>query len=211
MASITSQLLFLPSFSPSRTSTKVSQTTLVILHQVRISMRTEAGDGNIDLLGDFGARDPFPAELESSFGDKVLGNVNTEHKILIPNASALSLSEQDCSPLPHLQPPLTEHEAKQLLFKVVGWKVVPVDGVLRLQCLWRLRDFNSAVELINRICKAVEQTGHFPDIHIQQNNQVRAELWTTSIGGLSINDFIVAAKIDKVKSSDLALKKRAWA
>ena len=30
---------------------------------------------------DFGARDPFAAEIESNFGEKVLGNYNTDHKI----------------------------------------------------------------------------------------------------------------------------------
>ena len=44
-----------------------------------------------DLLGDFGARDPFPEEIESKFGEKVLGNVDTLHQILIPTLSALSL------------------------------------------------------------------------------------------------------------------------
>lgn len=71
-----------------------------------------------DLLGDFGARDPFPAELESGFGDKVLGNLDTEHKILIPVASALSLAEQDCSPVSPLQSPMSLDEAQKLLKKV---------------------------------------------------------------------------------------------
>lgn len=34
-----------------------------------------------DFLGDFGVRDPFPTELESGFGEEVLGNVETEHKL----------------------------------------------------------------------------------------------------------------------------------
>ncbi|KAK2638799.1 hypothetical protein Ddye_026594 [Dipteronia dyeriana] len=42
-----------------------------------------------DKLGDFRARDPFPAEVESGSGEKVLGIVDTEHKILIPNLSTL--------------------------------------------------------------------------------------------------------------------------
>ncbi|KFK40584.1 hypothetical protein AALP_AA2G014900 [Arabis alpina] len=51
-----------------------------------------------DFLGDFGARDPYPEEMASQFGDKVLGCQNTEHKILIPNASVRSLAELQCSP-----------------------------------------------------------------------------------------------------------------
>lgn len=177
---------------PSRTS---SLTTLAMEH---------------DKLGDFGARDPFPAEIEYQFGDKVLGPVDTEHKILIPNASALSLAHLQCTPISPLQPPMTEIDAKTLLLKVVGWRLISGEGGFKLQCLWKLRDFHCGVELINRIYKAVEATGHFPDLHVE-SNQVRAELWTASIGGLSMNDFIVAAKIDAVKSSDLVPRKRAWA
>ncbi|RVW39297.1 putative pterin-4-alpha-carbinolamine dehydratase [Vitis vinifera] len=145
-----------------------------------------------DLLGDFGARDPFPAEIESKFGEKVLGNLDTEHKILIPNVSALSLAQQECSP-------------------VVGWRLSDEAGVLKLQCLWKLRDFKCGVELINRIYKVAEAAGHFPNLHLEQPNQIRAELWTASIGGLSMNDFIVAAKIDEIRTSDLVPKKRIWA
>lgn len=109
--------------------------------------------------------------------------------------------------------------------------------------MWKLRDYQCGVELINRIYKVVESTGHFPDIHLEQSNQIRAVLWTSSIGktslnlriwfslniiyfsaswfyvpfilfvagGLSMNDFIVAAKLDEIKTSDLAPRKRVWA
>ncbi|XP_058104146.1 probable pterin-4-alpha-carbinolamine dehydratase, chloroplastic [Magnolia sinica] len=164
-----------------------------------------------DLLGDFGARDPFPAEIESGFAENVLGNVDTEHRILIPNILALSLSQQKCTPISASQTPMTEDEAKSLLRKVVGWRLVESEGRLRIQCLWRLRDFACGVELINRIYKVIEDVGHYPNLHLEQPNQVRAELWTASIGGLSMNDFIVAAKIDEIKTSDLVPKKRVWA
>lgn len=165
-----------------------------------------------DLLGDFGGRDPFPAEIESKFGEKVLGYCNTEHKILIPTASALSLAQQECTPTSPNQTPLSEFEAKQLLIKVVGWRLAHEGGVLKLQCTWKLRDFECGLELINRIRKVVEGTGHLPTLHqLEQSNQVHAELWTASIGGLSMNDFIVAAKIDQVKTSDLVPRKRVWA
>lgn len=70
-----------------------------------------------DPLGDFGARDPFPAEIETNFCDKV-GTLDTEHKILIPNVAAMSLAQQECAPITHLQSPMTEDDAKSLLRKV---------------------------------------------------------------------------------------------
>jgi len=64
----------------------------------------------------------------------------------------------------------------------VGWRLVNEEGGQKLQCLWKLRDFKCGVELINRISKVAEAAGHFPNICLEQPNQVRAELWTTSIG-----------------------------
>ncbi|XP_068651216.1 probable pterin-4-alpha-carbinolamine dehydratase, chloroplastic [Aristolochia californica] len=164
-----------------------------------------------DLLGDFGARDPFPQEIESNFGDKVLGNGDTGHRILIPNISALSLAQQDCAPISPSQPPISEEDAQKLLKKVIGWRLVNGEGGLKLQCLWKLRDFTCAVELINRIAKVAEATGHYPNFYLENPNHVRAELWTASIGGLSMNDFVAAAKIDDIKTTDLVPKKRVWA
>ncbi|XP_074290802.1 putative pterin-4-alpha-carbinolamine dehydratase, chloroplastic [Silene latifolia] len=166
-----------------------------------------------DIIGDFGARDPFPAELESQFCEKVLGNMSTEHKILIPQASVLSLSQHSCIPISSDTTPLTQYEAKQLLHKVLGWRVAEdKDKVFKLYCLWKVKDFDSGVELINRISNVGQTAGHSPVLHhLEETNQVRAELWTPQIGGLSINDFIVAAKIDDINTSDLVPRKRVWA
>ncbi|GJW94563.1 probable pterin-4-alpha-carbinolamine dehydratase, chloroplastic [Tanacetum coccineum] len=73
-------------------------------------------------LGDFGARDPFPAEIETNFCDRV-GVFDTEHKILIPNVAALSLAHQECGPI---NGPMSEDDAKSLLRKVnfVSYEVI---------------------------------------------------------------------------------------
>ncbi|RZS21904.1 hypothetical protein BHM03_00054612 [Ensete ventricosum] len=71
-----------------------------------------------DLLGDFGARDPFPEEIESNFCEKVLGNTDTMHRILIPNISALSLAQMSCEPVSSSQPPISTEVAEKLLKKL---------------------------------------------------------------------------------------------
>ncbi|KAL3622020.1 Alpha subunit of the F1 sector of mitochondrial F1F0 ATP synthase [Castilleja foliolosa] len=200
-------LTFSPILSLSRNPTQKPQNFLHMISK-RSSFRIRAQK---DPLGEFGARDPFPAEIESQFGDKVLGFMSTEHKILIPNASALSLAQQKCAPVSQLQQPLSEDEAKKLLFKIVGWRLVPEEDGLKLKGMWKVRDMKCGEELINRITKAVENTGHLPDLHLEAPNQVRAQLWTSSIGGLSMNDFIVAAMIDEIKISDLQPRQRVWA
>ncbi|XP_041992570.1 probable pterin-4-alpha-carbinolamine dehydratase, chloroplastic [Salvia splendens] len=200
-----SSLLSISTISPSRPRSTLPST-------VRSApLRLRAEGGNIDLLGDFGARDPFPAEIESNFADKVQGNVSTEHKILIPNASALSLAQMHCAPLADIRHPLSLDDAKKLLFKVVGWKLVDEEDGLKLEGVWKVRDEKCGEELINRIKSKVESTGHLPLLCFEAPNLVRTRLWTSSVGGLSLNDFIVAAKIDEIKVSDLQPRLRVWA
>lgn len=189
----------------------------------RTALRRGGRNGRVvamaDILGDFGARDPFPEEIESKFGEKVLGNVDTLHQILIPTLSALSLAD-----LP-LQPgaePLSLDDARGLLFKVVGWRLLLSEHddqrPARLQCVWKVRDESCGQELIARINVALDGAGHAPaalllEAPTNQQLQVRAELSTPSAAGdsLTINDYILAARIDKVKTLDLIPKKRVWA
>jgi 4a-hydroxytetrahydrobiopterin dehydratase len=50
----------------------------------------------------------------------------------------------------------------------------------------------------NRIAEVAEEDGHHPDLHVEGYRNVSVELWTHAIGGLSENDFILAAKIDQL-------------
>ena len=43
-----------------------------------------------------------------------------------------------------------------------------------------------------------EREGHHPDLHLEGYHNFRVELWTHSVGGLSENDFVLAAKTDKI-------------
>jgi hypothetical protein len=70
------------------------------------------------LLIETGVGFPCAAELESNFGDKVIGFAGTEHHILIPTLSVLSLAEKTVKPVPEGTAPLTEDQAKALLRKV---------------------------------------------------------------------------------------------
>ncbi|KAG0585744.1 hypothetical protein M758_2G033900 [Ceratodon purpureus] len=171
-----------------------------------------AGAGADD--GGWGARDPYPAEIESNFGDRINGNVDTEHIIMVPTLAVLSLSEKTIKPLAEGAVPLTEAEAKALLRKVVGWRLVnqgSSDGAgLKLQCDWVLRDSDSVNELYSRIAKVAEATSYEHEIQTLENNKVRIEVWTPAIGGLSENDFIFASKLDQVETKDLTKRLRTW-
>lgn len=66
--------------------------------------------------------------------------------------------------------------------QIVGWRIVNEEGGLKLHGLWKVRDEKCGQELIDRINRAVESTGHLPTLHLEPPKQVRAELWTSSIG-----------------------------
>ncbi|CAH1454293.1 unnamed protein product [Lactuca virosa] len=96
------------------------------------------------------------AEIETNFSDRV-GTLDTEHRILILNV-AMSLAQQECTPISHLQSPIFDDDAQQLLRKVVGWRLVKEEGKLKLRCLWKLRDYECGVILINKIFNIVKST-----------------------------------------------------
>ena len=54
------------------------------------------------------------------------------------------------------------------------------------------------MERVNRIAEIAESDGHHPDLHITGYRKLKIDLTTHAIGGLSENDFILAAKIDQV-------------
>lgn len=58
-------------------------------------------------------------------------------------------------------------------------------------------DFKQAMEFVNKVAEIAEKEGHHPDLNIKWN-KVRLECSTHAIGGLSTNDFILAAKVDAV-------------
>ena len=67
----------------------------------------------------------------------------------------------------------------------------------RIKREFKFKDFAEAIQFVNKVAEIAEQEGHHPDIHIFYN-KVRIELWTHAISGLSENDFILAAKIEKM-------------
>ena len=62
----------------------------------------------------------------------------------------------------------------------------------------KLKNFREAVKLVNNVAALAEREQHHPDLHIEGYRNVWIEIFTHAIGGLSENDFILAAKIDQV-------------
>jgi 4a-hydroxytetrahydrobiopterin dehydratase len=93
-------------------------------------------------------------------------------------------------------PKLTPEEAGALLRSVPGWQLAHDGGRIRRE--WVARNFLAAIDFFNKVAAVAEAEGHHPDLHLVGYRHVAIEIWTHAIGGLSENDFILAAKIDEV-------------
>lgn len=105
------------------------------------------------------------------------------------------LVSRDCVPCRGGVPPLSEAAARELAVETPQWMVA--ENGTRLVRTVELEDFKAAIEFVNRVADLAERQGHHPDIAIHWN-KVELVLWTHKIGGLHENDFILAAKIDRL-------------
>lgn len=107
------------------------------------------------------------------------------------------LSERHCVVCKPGTPTLAAAEVDQLRQQVPDWEVVEQDGHLTLTRTFLFNGFMPGVELVTQIARIAEAEGHHPDLHLRYGS-LRVELWTHVAGGLTDNDFILAAKIDQL-------------
>src|SRR5207248_9769173 len=110
--------------------------------------------------------------------------------------TAEQLTRKTCVPCEGGVPRLTLDEARLFLKNVPGWQLTP-DGE-RIRREWRVKNFMAAIDFFNKVATLAEAEGHHPDLHLVGYRNIAIELWTHAIGGLSENDFILAAKIDQI-------------
>ena len=95
------------------------------------------------------------------------------------------------------EPILTDAEIEDLLPHLPQWQVKEVDGVKRLEKVFKFKNFVQALEFTNKVGAAAEEEDHHPLI-ITEWGRVTLQWWTHIIKGLHKNDFIMAAKSDEI-------------
>ena len=109
---------------------------------------------------------------------------------------ATPLAERHCAVCTPETPTLPRDQADVLLGQLnAGWKIVERDGHPLLTRTFRFKGFMPGVDLVNRFAELAEQEAHHPDLHLAYG-QLRVELRTHAAGGLTENDFVLAAKFD---------------
>ena len=107
------------------------------------------------------------------------------------------LADKKCVPCQGGVPPLEQSKVDELLAQLDGWTVEKGHHLTR-----RLTfpDFVTALAFVNKVGDVAEEQGHHPDIHLAWG-KVTIETWTHKIDGLTESDFILAAKIDRLRTS----------
>ncbi|KPV40207.1 pterin-4-alpha-carbinolamine dehydratase [Thiohalorhabdus denitrificans] len=117
----------------------------------------------------------------------------------------MELTDKRCAPCEGGTPPLSGEEAQSLLQELnasaeaqkTPWTVTADERQLKKG--FKLKNFVEAVDFVNRIKDVAEEESHHPDLEVGYGKVV-VRLTTHAIGGLSENDFILAAKIDALRS-----------
>ncbi|MEW5302730.1 MAG: hypothetical protein WDW36_005483 [Sanguina aurantia] len=206
----------------------VSRALLALQQQVK-------SEAVADLLGqDFGARDPTAGEIGSNFSEKTLGNYDTNHIVKPPDSIGqfIGLTSKRCaeSGVPILLMPAEQELLRQ---QAQGWRVLQNKaGHSCIQQSWKGKDAAAAQQLLDLISGVSASEGHPMSAQLGPDGlSITAELSTesaghvcahvrslrplvdTAAGGLTLNDFIVAAKVNQLKLTDMLEKKKArfWA
>ncbi len=105
----------------------------------------------------------------------------------------MELAQKKCVPCEGGIPRLKAEEVRQYLQRVEGWETKDE----KIHRRFKFKNFVEAMNFVNALAKIAEAEGHHPDFTVHYN-QVDVVIWTHAIGGLSENDFILAAKIDGI-------------
>ena len=106
------------------------------------------------------------------------------------------LRKSRCVPCEGGVPKLTPAEIEQQLTLVEGWSAI--DQPDRIRKTWVVKNFMAGLAFFEKVAELAEDEGHHPDLHLHGYRNVEIEIWTHAIGGLSLNDFILAARIDEL-------------
>lgn len=109
----------------------------------------------------------------------------------------MDLAGKKCVPCEVGTPSMTRDKAKEWLAQVSDWELIEEEGKLKIRKRFKFDSYMDGVDFINKVAGIAEGEGHHPDILLGWR-RVTVNLMTHAIGGLSENDFIMAAKIDQL-------------
>ena len=111
----------------------------------------------------------------------------------------MELAQQKCTTYKAGSPPLTRKETMELLGQVPGWSLS--NGHITKN--FEKGDAATCIAFFNEIAALANDEGHFPDICAKESRFIEVSLYTYPAGGLTKNDFIMAAKLNAMEKPQL--------
>jgi 4a-hydroxytetrahydrobiopterin dehydratase len=105
-----------------------------------------------------------------------------------------ALAQRHCTPLEKGTPPLDREQAQGLLAELNGDWALAEDGK-GIRRAYRFKNYYETMAFVNALAWIAHREDHHPDLEVGYN-RCQVVFSTHSVGGLSFNDFICAAKID---------------
>ena len=110
------------------------------------------------------------------------------------------LSEQKCVPCSGGSSKLSDGEIKEYQAQVPSWEIKEHDGEKRLEKVYKFSNFMNGLAFTQKVGEEAENQGHHPAL-LTEWGKVTVTWWTHDVGGLHQNDFVMAAKTDKIAES----------
>ncbi|AWL11338.1 4a-hydroxytetrahydrobiopterin dehydratase [Saliniradius amylolyticus] len=107
------------------------------------------------------------------------------------------LSQQKCEACRADAPKVDEEELATLIREIPDWETKVREGIMQLERGFKFKNFRQALSFANEVGELAEEEGHHPAILVEWG-KVTVTWWTHAIHGLHKNDFICAAKTDKL-------------
>jgi len=109
----------------------------------------------------------------------------------------MELAQNKCTTYRAGSPPLTRKETMELLAQISGWSLD--NG--HLARTYELESAGACITSFNDIMNLATEEGHFPDITMKESKFFEVQFYTYPAGGLTLNDFIMAAKLNAKDTS----------
>ncbi len=109
----------------------------------------------------------------------------------------MELAQQKCTTYKPGSPPLTRKETMEILGQVPGWALTGGHLVRKFE----VPDAPACISFFTGVTGLSAQEGHFADICMKESKYVEISFYTYPAGGLTMNDFIMAAKLNAMVSA----------
>ena len=96
-------------------------------------------------------------------------------------------------------PIVSDNEASILIKEIEGWDLIN-DGIKKLKKEFSFSNYSDSVDFSNKVADMAEKEDHHPQI-ILEWGKVTVIWWSHKIKGLHKNDFICAAKTNKISKN----------